>query len=241
MGEAAMKLEGEPQALPRHVAIIMDGNGRWAQARGKRRVFGHRRGARTVRAISQSARRRGIKNLTLFAMSTENLMRPPEEVRALFGLLRRYMQQEAQEMLDQGIRFRLMGDRSTLPESIVELADDLERRTAAGQDMELTIAVAYGGREDLLTAINRLAQEGQEVTAETLEKHLWSSHLPAVDLMIRTGGERRISNFLLWHVAYAELLFTDVRWPDFGEKQFDRALQDYAHRQRRFGQIIENH
>jgi undecaprenyl diphosphate synthase len=238
MLEAAEKLSDARFELPSHVAVIMDGNGRWAKMRGRPRVFGHRRGAKAVRTIVRSSRRRGIKALTLFAMSTENLARPPDEVTALFKLLRRYMQQEAEEMVSKGIRFRLMGDRSHLPPEVEALAKEVERTTSVGSEMDLTIAVAYGGREDLLSGVDRLARNGVDVTAENLEKHLWSSHLPPVDLLIRTGGERRISNFLLWHLAYAELYFTDVKWPDFTEGQYDRALQDYTRRQRRYGQVV---
>lgn len=237
MLDAAIELEIPSVAVPNHVAVIMDGNGRWATARGKPRVFGHRRGAHSVRAVVRTARKRGVANLTLFAMSTENLCRPPDEVSALFRLLRRYMLQEADEMCDQGIRFRLMGNRGVLPDEVNHLADEVERRTADCSDMNLTIAVAYGGREDLLGGIGEMTKAGLEPTAENLEKHLWSAHLPQVDLMIRTGGERRISNFLIWHLAYAELYFTDLKWPDFGEQQFERAIADYAQRQRRFGQV----
>jgi undecaprenyl diphosphate synthase len=237
--EPATHLVRDRADLPRHVAIIMDGNGRWATLRGRPRVFGHRNGARAVRKIVRMSRRMDIPNLTLFAMSTENLARPFDEVKTLFTLLRRYMQQEAEEMRTQGIRFRLMGDRSHLPREVEELACEVERATAACADMALTIAVAYGGKEDLLTGVARLARDGAPVTAENLERHLWSAHLPPVDLLIRTGGERRISNFLLWHLAYAELYFTDVKWPDFDEAHFDRALQDYCFRHRRFGQVAD--
>lgn len=238
MLEVAEKLADVRYELPRHVAVIMDGNGRWAKLRGRPRVFGHRKGAKTVRSIVRSSRRRGIEALTLFAMSTENLARPPDEVGALFKLLRRYMQQEAEEMVSRGIRFRLMGDRSHLPREVEALAKEVERTTSTGEEMDLTIAVAYGGREDLLSGVNRLAANGVEVTAENLERNLWSSHLPPVDLLIRTGGERRISNFLLWHLAYAELYFTDVKWPDFTDGRYDQALQDYSRRQRRYGQVV---
>lgn len=239
MAQAAQQLEQNDAALPRHIAVIMDGNGRWANAMGKPRVFGHRRGARAVRAVVRTARRQGIENLTLFAMSTQNLSRPFEEVRALFNLLRRYLQQEAQEMLEKDIRLRLMGDRSCLPPEVEELARETEELTTHCRTMTLTLAVAYGGREDLLAGVVQMANEGIEATAENLERSLWSSHLPPVDLLIRTGGERRISNFLLWHLAYAELYFTDVKWPDFGETQLQRALDDYAARQRRFGQVVD--
>lgn len=238
--EAATQLGRGAADLPRHVAVIMDGNGRWATQRGRPRVFGHRNGARAVRKIVRMNRRLGIPNLTLFAMSTENLQRPFDEVKALFSLLRRYMQQEAEEMQTQGIRFRLMGDRSYLPREVEELACEVERTTEACTDMALTIAVAYGGKEDLLAGVARLTSDGAPITAENLERFLWSAHLPPVDLLIRTGGERRISNFLLWHLAYAELYFTDVKWPDFDEAHFDRALQDYCFRQRRFGQVTDD-
>ena len=237
MPETAELLHVEPVTLPGHVAIIMDGNGRWAQALGKQRVFGHRRGARAVRRIVRHSRKRGIANLTLFAMSTENLSRPKHEVQALFSLFRRYLQQEAEEMRERDIRLRVMGDREALPPGIESLAREVEEYTAGCRAMELTIAVAYGGHEDLLVGMRRLSERGLDITLENLEQQLWSSHLPPVDLLVRTGGERRISNFLLWHLAYAELHFTDVRWPDFSETHFERALEDYSRRQRRFGQV----
>ncbi len=235
--EAAEKLDLQPTEAPRHVAIIMDGNGRWANIRGRPRIFGHRKGAKAVRTIVTAARKREIPYLTLFAMSTENLRRPPDEVGTLFNLLRRYMQQELAEMLDEDIRFRLMGNRSNLPPEVEELGREVERATAGCSTMNLTVAVAYGGREDLLAGLREVARRGLPVEAGSLEECLWSSHLPPVDLMIRTGGERRISNFLIWHLAYAELWFTDVRWPDFTEAHFDRALRDYVNRNRRFGQV----
>lgn len=223
--------------LPNHLAMIMDGNGRWARVRGWPRIEGHRRGARTVRRVVRTARERGISHLTLFALSTQNLDRPPEEVRSLLGLLRRFMRQERQEMLDNGIHFTMMGDLSQLPPEVKEIADEVEAATSCGKEMRLTVAVAYGGQEDLVTGLRRLVEKGDPISAEQLEKHLWSSHLPPVDLLIRTGGERRISNFLLWHLAYAELHFTDTYWPDFKVADLDRALQDFARRQRRYGQV----
>jgi len=227
----------DPVRVPSHVAIIMDGNGRWAQMRGLPRVEGHRRGAKAVRRVVTAARERGISHLTLFALSTENLERPPEEVSKLFLLLKRFMLQEAQLMRNKGIRFALMGDRAQLPRDVDDLATRVEGYTAGCEDMILTVAVAYGGREDLVAGLQAMVDEGGPVTAERLEQHLWSAHLPPVDLLIRAGGERRISNFLIWHLAYAELHFTDVYWPDFGVKDLDRALSEFATRERRFGQV----
>jgi undecaprenyl diphosphate synthase len=235
--EPATRLAPQPRPVPRHVAIIMDGNGRWANQRGRPRVFGHRRGARAVRTIVTAARKRGIEYLTLYALSTENLLRPPDEVKALFGLFRRFMLQERDEMLQQDIRFRVMGDRSHLPPEVDAVAREVEETTASCRTMNLTVAVAYGGREDLVAGLVELTRQGIPITAGSLEQCLWSAHLPQVDLMIRTGGERRISNFLLWHLAYAELMFTDVRWPDFNEAHFDRALTEFTSRHRRFGQV----
>jgi len=236
-GVPAENTSRQEVTMPRHVAVIMDGNGRWARLRGRPRIEGHRQGAKAVRRIVRASRERGIGNLTLFAMSTENLRRPPAEVSALFHLLRRYLLQEAEEMRETGIRFTLMGDHSQLPKEVIELARDVERTTAGGNEMSLTIAVAYGGREDLLEGVRALQECGDPVSAEGLEQHLWSSHLPPVDLLIRTGGERRISNFMLWHLAYAELCFTDKHWPDFHVSDYDRAISDFARRQRRFGQV----
>jgi undecaprenyl diphosphate synthase len=233
----ANNLEYVVPCVPSHVAVIMDGNGRWAQARGKPRVFGHRRGARTVRQLVTRSREWGVRYLTLFAMSTENLRRPQGEVDTLFRLMQRFMADEADELCANNIRFRLMGNRSYLPPAVLEAAAEVEFATSACDAMDLTVAVAYGGREDLVAGIERLHRLGQQVTAENLAQHLWSAHLPQVDLLIRTGGERRISNFMLWHLAYAELYFSDVRWPDFDDKQYAQALRDFAQRQRRYGQV----
>jgi len=235
--EPAIVIKPRPDELPKHVAVIMDGNGRWARARGWPRLEGHRRGARAVRRVVRTARERGLTHLTLFALSTQNLDRPPDEVRALLRLLQRFMRQERQEMLDNGIHFTMMGDLSQLPSEVEEMAREVEAATSCGRDMRLTVAVAYGGQEDLVGGLRRLVEEGSPISAEQLEKHLWSAHLPPVDLLIRTGGERRISNFLLWHLAYAELHFTDIYWPDFKVADFDRAIQDFARRQRRYGQV----
>ncbi len=238
-GEPATETAQCPIQQPHHVAVIMDGNGRWARIRGWPRTEGHRRGAAAVRRIVRAARERDITNLTLFALSTQNLSRPANEVRSLFGLLRRFMLKEAEEMRSNGIRFRLMGDPKQLPDEVADLAQTIADHTARCQKMTLTLAVAYGGQEDLVAGLQSLMLDegGEPVTAKRLEEHLWSAHLPPVDLLIRTGGERRISNFLLWHLAYAELHFTDILWPDFKVADLDRAMQEFVRRDRRYGQV----
>lgn len=237
MVQTAIESTGLSLILPHHVAVIMDGNGRWAKARGRSRIEGHREGASRVRQVVRAARKHGIEHLTLFALSTQNLQRPPDEVDSLLTELRQFMRHECQEMIDRDIRFTLMGDVSQLPAEVRKIADEVKTCTACGDEMCLTVAVAYGGQEDLIAGLREVITSGAPVSAEHLERCLWSSHLPPVDLLIRTGGEHRISNFMLWHLAYAELHFTDVLWPDFDLPDFDRALLDFSNRQRRYGQL----
>lgn len=223
--------------LPRHVAIIMDGNGRWATRRGLPRAIGHRAGAKAVRRVVETARRRGVGTLTLYAFSSDNWRRPAAEVEALMGLFERYLVEEARRCVENGIRLRVIGRRDRLAAALVAAIDAAEVRTTAGDAMELRIAVDYSGRAAILAAIP-LLPPGSAPTRESLLAALArAGHggAPEVDLLVRTGGERRTSDFLLWESAYAELFFSDRLWPDVGAADLDEALAWYAGRERRFG------
>ncbi|MCR5085192.1 MAG: di-trans,poly-cis-decaprenylcistransferase [Succinivibrionaceae bacterium] len=226
--------------IPHHVAIIMDGNGRWAQGRGMMRVAGHREGARAVRRVVEAAARMGVGILTLFAFSSENWNRPGSEVGALMRLFAVALRRERQGLLDNGIRLRLIGRRERFSDSLQRAIAQAEELTAGGTRMTLNIAANYGGRLDLLEAVRRLERrraagglDPESLTESDLAAELYEP--TDVDLLIRTGGERRISNFLLWQCAYSELYFTDTLWPDFGEPDLSAAVDWYASRERRFG------
>jgi undecaprenyl diphosphate synthase len=227
---------------PRHVAIIMDGNGRWAQNQALPRTAGHEKGAEAVRATVRAARKRGLECLTLFAFSTLNWQRPTDEVRDLMSLLENFLVDELPEMLQNGIRLVAIGERELLPSRVRKRLEETEARTAHNEDMTLVLAVSYDGRRDLVRAarqIAELARRGELLPADVDEAQLAGSlstaDLPDVDLLIRTSGEIRLSGFLPFEACYAELYFTETLWPDFGAEQLDEALANYAHRQRRFG------
>ncbi len=229
---------------PRHVAIIMDGNGRWAQARGKPRLFGHQAGGRRVREIVECCPEFGVKYLTVFAFSTENWKRTQAEVAGLMSLFKRYIVKEATALRDNGVRVRFIGDRVRLEPKLVEMMDNLEKLTEANDLVHLTIAINYGGRDEVARATRRLAREVKAgrldpdaVDAETLASYLDTCVLPDPDLVIRTSGEARISNFLLWQSAYSEYEFVDTLWPDFTRAHFEEILQNYSRRERRFGGV----
>ena len=230
---------------PAHVAIIMDGNGRWAQQRGRPRLFGHHAGARRVREVLQSCPEHGVKYLTLFAFSTENWKRTQTEVAGLMLMFRKYIQREARALVENGVRVRFIGDRIRLDDKLVSLMDELELLTAGNDLIHLTIALNYGGRDEVTRAAKRLAYEiemgrltHKDVDAETLARFLDTHVLPDPDLVIRTSGEARISNFLLWQSAYAEYEFVDTHWPDFTAAEFGRVLARYGQRERRFGAVL---
>ena len=226
---------------PRHVAVIMDGNGRWARRRRLPRIAGHRRGAEAVRTTLRACAERGIEYLTLFAFSSENWRRPPEEVRLLMKLFQSALENEVEKLHSNRIRLRVVGDTSAFDPKIRNLIERGEALTAANQQLTLTIAANYGGRWDILQALNRLLREnpGTELREELLAPHLAMSYAPEPDLFIRTGGEQRISNFLLWQLAYTELYFTDTLWPDFDAAALDEAIASYRRRERRFGRTSE--
>ena len=230
------------QRLPRHVAIIMDGNGRWAQLAGRPRLDGHRAGADSVREITRAARALGIEALTLFAFSSQNWQRPAEEVGGLMQLLRDYLIGERSEILDNQIRLEGLGDVERLPPMVREPLDELRAASANNTGMTLTLALSYGGRESIARAVRELAKDvargalaPETVDVECFERYLPTCTLPPVDLLIRTSGEQRISNFMLWEIAYAELVFVDVLWPEFRREHLDRCLEQYGNRERRFG------
>jgi len=227
---------------PNHLAIIMDGNGRWAQSRGLPRVEGHRAGAKTVRMVVEESRRLGIRHLTLFAFSTENWNRPEAEVSALMRLFVQYLESELELLCSKGIRLRAMGDLAKLPGSVREMLSRTEASTAANRDMDLILAVSYGGRDEIVHAARRIASEVAEgrldpesVTVDSVRAGLYLPDVPDPDLLIRTSDESRISNFMLWQLAYAEIVVTPVFWPDLSREELHRCLDIFAGRSRRFG------
>nr|WP_099558753.1 isoprenyl transferase [Hartmannibacter diazotrophicus] len=233
---------GGTLAVPRHVGIIMDGNGRWARARGLPRGEGHRRGVQTVREIVQHAGRLGISYLTLFSFSSENWNRPVEEVGELLSLLRFFIRRDLMELHKSGVRVRVIGSRDRLPDDIKRLLEDAEALTAQNPGMTLVVAFNYGSRAELVEAARSLAQDAvdgrirpEDIDEATFESRLLTRDIPDPDLIIRTSGEQRLSNFLLWQAAYAEFVFVDTLWPDFNAAHFDDALRQFRNRERRFG------
>jgi undecaprenyl diphosphate synthase len=233
---AELEARVRARPLPRHVAIIMDGNGRWAEARDLPRVAGHRAGAEAVRAVTRTARRIGIEALTLYAFSNENWGRPEPEVGALMHLLAEFLDSERAEMARNGIRLNAIGDLERLPARVREKLASVCEGTTGNRGMILTLALSYGGRQELVQAARKAAAaRGPALDAADLEAGLWTAGLPELDLLVRTSGERRISNFLLWQCAYAELVFTDVLWPDFRDVELLSAVAEFQARERRFG------
>ncbi|BDX21798.1 isoprenyl transferase [Polynucleobacter sp. TUM22923] len=230
----------EVNAIPRHVAIIMDGNGRWASQRFMPRVAGHSEGLGAVRKVVQECRKLGVEYLTIFAFSSENWRRPPEEVGFLMKLFLRSLKSEVSRLADNDIALRLIGDLSRFDDSIQEMVQFSEQKTAACKGLTLTIAANYGGRWDILQAMRKCLESNpdlqpDQITEELLQPHLSMAYAPEPDLFIRTGGEQRVSNFLLWQLAYTELYFTDTLWPDFDETQLHQAFKWFSQRERRFG------
>lgn len=228
--------------LPQHIAIIMDGNGRWAERHAMGRILGHKKGADSVRAAVRTCRRIGIRYLTLYAFSMENWLRPEEEVSALLNLLKEYLQNEVQEMMDQDIRLVAIGNLESLGEPIHSKLREISAKTSGNKGMILTLALSYGGRDEIVAAAKRMVSDGMagKITPEQVTKALYADYLytagiPDPDLLIRTGGEYRISNFLLWQMAYTEFYFTETLWPDFRDRHLQKAIDDYQRRERRFG------
>ncbi len=237
----------EKECLPKHVAIIMDGNGRWAKQRGLPRSQGHKQGAKVFKRICEYAADRGIKYLTFYAFSTENWRRPAEEIRGIMNLFRDYLheaEERKEENEEKGMRLRYIGDREGLPEDIVYLVDQLEKQSSDKVKTTINLAVNYGGRHELLKACKTLAQEcidgvrtPESITEDDISSNLYTAGQPDPDLIIRPSGEFRLSNFLIWQAAYSEFLYSDILWPDYTEKDFDAALEEYARRNRRFGGV----
>jgi undecaprenyl diphosphate synthase len=235
-----------PDKLPTHLAIIMDGNGRWAQQRMLKRIVGHQRGAETVKMVVEQASLMGIRYLTLFAFSSENWSRPALEVRALMTLLKKYIRQETARMMRKNIRYNVIGNRSELPDDVNQTLDWAIQETSGNTGMVLTLALSYGGRQELSMAATRVARDvlagtlsADDITMEVFGSYLDTGGLPDPDFLIRTSGEMRISNFLLWQLAYTELYFTDINWPDFTINEFRKALADFQSRERRFGKTSD--
>ncbi|GMG87508.1 polyprenyl diphosphate synthase [Biformimicrobium ophioploci] len=230
------------ESVPRHIAIIMDGNGRWAARRGKPASAGHRAGAERIRDVLRACRDRGVKALTLFAFSSENWQRPPREVELLMGMFYSYLGREAERMREEGVRLRVIGRRDRFSPRLVKAIERAEALTAGGSEGDLVIAADYGGHWDIANAARQLAEQVEkgelaaaDVTEERLGMGIQLADLPPVDLLIRSSGEQRISNFLLWQTAYSEFFFTDVLWPDFGEREIDAAIAAFSTRDRRYG------
>jgi undecaprenyl diphosphate synthase len=242
--EAALRASLDPSRIPRHIAIIMDGNGRWAELRGLLRVEGHRAGREALRRTLECAREWGVRILTSYAFSTENWRRPPEEVEALMALLIETLNQEAAELHKNGVRFRASGLLDEMPSDVRDALDRVVRLTRDNTAITLNLALNYGGRRELTEAARRLAQAAaagemrpDQITEEVMGRFLFAPDLPDPDLLIRTGGEQRLSNFLLWQAAYTELYFTDVHWPDFQRSHLLEAIKSYQTRDRRFGGV----
>ena len=236
--------EGTP---PRHIAIIMDGNGRWAQSRGLPRVAGHKEGVEAIRRTVDACKSLEIEHLTVFSFSTENWRRPQAEIDALFGLLKLFVKKDLNRLHKEGVRIRIVGSREGLPEDILKLVDVCEEKTKDNSEFNVNIAFNYGARAEIVDAVKAIAEDVakgcmslESVTEASLQNKMWSRDLPDVDLLIRTSGELRISNFLLWGIAYSELMFLDVLWPDFGRADLERAIDDFKNRTRRFGGISQS-
>lgn len=234
-----------PRAVPRHVAIIMDGNGRWAKARHLPRAAGHRKGMEAVRAVVKAAAEAGIEYLTLFGFSSENWKRPEAEVSDLMGLLRLYLRKDARDLHAQGVRLRVIGDRARLARDIQDQLAEVEAMTAANAKLTLVIAISYGGRDELVQAARRLARDAADgrlapeaIDEDAFAARLFTDGIPDPDLLIRTSGEQRISNFLLWQLAYTEFVFIETHWPDFDRDTLAEAIAVYARRERRYGAVV---
>ncbi|HFA7692035.1 TPA: isoprenyl transferase [Neisseria gonorrhoeae] len=230
----------EHTAIPRHIAVIMDGNGRWAKKRFLPRIMGHKRGLDALENMVKHCAKLGVQYLTVFAFSTENWRRPEDEVSFLMGLFLQALQKQVRRLHENNMRLKILGSRERFNRQILQGIEEAEALTANNTGLTLSIAADYGGRWDILQAANKLIAEGvSEITEDTLAKHLMLGDAPESDLFIRTGGETRISNFLLWHMAYAELYFTDILWPDFDETALDAAVASFQKRERRFGRTSE--
>ena len=241
---SSIHIDLDPAKLPSHIAIIMDGNGRWAKKRLLSRIKGHEKGSEAVRTIVRACREIRIPNLTLYAFSTENWQRPQFEIVALMTLLKKFLESEQKEMVDNNIRLNAIGQTERLPKNVQQALHKAMTVTRKNDGMLLNLALSYGGRAEIVKMVKEIAIkvkdgniEPDSITPELISEHLYTSEIPDPDLLIRTGGEMRISNFLLWQIAYTEIYVTDTLWPDFGKDEFVRILIDYQHRKRRFGKV----
>jgi len=230
--------------LPAHIAIIMDGNGRWAKKRNMPRVFGHKEGAKSVRAIIEAAAELGIKYLTLYAFSTENWKRPEKEVKFLMGMLKESLKNELPTMMKNNVRLLTIGDIRRLPKKLIDKIGEVKKKTSKNTGLKLILALNYGSKDEITKAVRKIAAEAKSgrlpinlISEDTISKHLYTTGIPEPDLMIRTSGEMRISNFLLWQIAYAEIYVTPVLWPDFRKEELIAAIEEYKKRERRFGGV----
>lgn len=235
----------DPKRIPQHVAIIMDGNGRWAQQRGRTRIEGHRSAVQAVREAVEAAAELGVRYLTLYTFSTENWQRPPAEVQALMNLLSQSLEREETQLIEKGIRLQTIGSLEQLPAAVRSRLEHTQSRTQAGDRLTLTLALSYGSRQDLLQAAQHIARAAQAglldpntLDEATFRRFLWTRDLPDPELLIRTSGEQRLSNFLLWECAYTEFVFLPILWPDFRRESFYEALWHYQQRERRFGRVL---
>ena len=236
----------EKRVIPKHVAIIMDGNGRWAKQRGKERYEGHLMGVESVRSVVRAAVRNGVEYLTLYAFSTENWGRPQEEVDAIMELFCRTVMKEGEELAEQGVRVKILGERSRFSANVLEMIERIESVTAVADKLTLMLAFNYSSRREMVLAAQALADrvakgelKAEDINEDTFSNALMTAGTPDPDLIIRTSGECRLSNFLLWQASYAEFYFPEVLWPDFNEEEFDRAVEVFAHRERRYGLVTE--
>jgi len=244
---AALQNELDPERIPQHVAIIMDGNGRWAKKRLLNRIRGHEKGVEAVKTVVRTARKLNIAVLSLYAFSTENWQRPQPEISGLMLLLRRFLSSERQTLVDNEIRLNAIGQIARLPREVRDSLDSVMAETAGNRKMTLNLALSYGGRTEIIGMVKAIASrvkqgdlDPTEVTSQVVADHLYTGGMPDPDLLIRTSGETRISNFMLWQIAYAELFFTTTLWPDFNEAEFLQILVDYQNRERRFGSVASS-
>jgi len=241
-----LKNEIDLTKLPQHIAVIMDGNGRWAKQQGKLRIFGHSNGVNSVREISEACAELGVKHLTLYAFSTENWNRPQEEVGALMQLLLKTVRLELKTLMKNDIRLRAIGDLASLPKATAKELNDAIEKTSANKRMDLILALSYSGRNEITSAVRNIAAEVKagkintdDINEDLISNHLYTANIPDPELLIRTSGEKRVSNFLLWQLAYAELYFTDLFWPDFNKEELYKAILEFQQRERRFGKTGE--
>lgn len=225
------------KSIPSHVGIIMDGNGRWAQARGKKRTYGHKFGSENVDRVVTHLMVRGVKSVTLYAFSSENWSRPKEEVDELMKLLKKYFKKFISKVIKNDVRLTVSGDRQALSSDLIKVIEDSENASKNNQAFNLNIALNYGGRQEIVYAVKKLIEKGEEITVDGISQNLYTARLGEPDLIIRTGGEQRLSNFLLYQGAYSELYFTPVLWPDFDEVELDKAIDSFMNRDRRFGGV----